>query len=129
VGNRFFRGRCSLDVAQVSVELVEPLHPDPPVLLDPAHGRIECLPLEVAGTELGTAGPGDEPAAFEHLEVLGDRREGHVEGRGQLVHRGVTSRQAGHDRPAGRVRQGRESGVKLVHTPYFTTWLVSCQVK
>ncbi len=99
----------------MSVELVEPLRPDPPVLLDPAHGRVECLALEVAGTELGTAGPGDEPAAFEHLEVLGDPREGHIEGRGQLVHRGVALRQAGHDRPAGRVRQGGEGGVKLVH--------------
>lgn len=129
VGSRFFGGRCSLDVAQVSVELVETLCPDPPVLLDPAHGRVECLPLKMAGTELGPAGPGDEPTAFEHLEVLGNRRKGHVEGRGQLVHRGVALRQAGHDRPAGRVRQGGESGVKLVHVPYFTTRLVSCQVK
>src|SRR5215469_686491 len=71
-----------LDVTQMGVELVEPLGPDPPVLLDPGHGRVEGLPLEVAGPELGVPGPRDEPAAFEHLEVLGDPRKGHVEGRG-----------------------------------------------
>src|SRR5260370_11609 len=46
-----FLRRCSLDVAQVLVELVEPLLPDPPVLLDPAHGRVEHLTLQVAGPE------------------------------------------------------------------------------
>jgi hypothetical protein len=73
------------------VELVEPLRPDPPVLLDPAHGRVECLSLEVAGPELGVPGARDEPGAFGHLEVLGDPRKGHLERRGQFVHGGVAA--------------------------------------
>src|SRR5260370_37771887 len=109
-----FLRRCSLDVAHVLVELVEPLLPDPPVLLDPADGRVQHRTLQVAGPELGATGPGDEPALLEHLQVLGDARKGHVERRGQLVHRGVPPGQASDDRPPGRVRQGREGGVELI---------------
>src|SRR5215510_16243037 len=69
-------GRCSLDAAQVLVELVEPFSPDPPVLLDPADGRVEHLPLQVTGPELGAPGSRDEPAALEHLQVLGDAGKG-----------------------------------------------------
>jgi hypothetical protein len=42
---------------QVRVELVEAFLPDPPVLLYPADGRVECLGLVVAGPELGLPGP------------------------------------------------------------------------
>src|SRR5262249_53553095 len=45
-------GRRPLDVAQVGVELVEPLGPDAAVGLDPADGRVERGRLEVAGPEL-----------------------------------------------------------------------------
>src|ERR1019366_7529740 len=137
------------------VELVEPLHPDPLVLLDPAQSPVELLPLKVARPELGAPGSPGEAAAFEHLEVLGDARQGHGERRGQVVDGGVPGCQAGHDRPPGRISQGSEGGVELVRRhrhaglprsadnrpslvpraghrllpDYLTIRLVSCQVK
>src|SRR5215469_10841221 len=77
-------GGRALDLPQVLVELVEPLGPGPAVLLDPARDRVEPRPLQVAGPELGVPAARDETAALEHLQVLGDGRQGHVERRGQL---------------------------------------------
>ncbi len=56
--------------------------------------------------------PGEKPRALQDPEVLGDRRKRHGEGLGQRRHRGFSARQPGEDRPAGRVRQGRKSGVE-----------------
>src|SRR6185437_2911160 len=81
-----------LDVAQVRVELVEPLGPGAPAGLDPAERRVERGGLEVARPVLGVPGPRDQPGPLEHLEVLGDARKRHVERHGQLVNRGIAPR-------------------------------------
>src|SRR5690348_6604687 len=52
--------RGGLQAAEVLVELVEALRPQPPVGLDPVHGGVQRLPLEVAGAELRLPGAGDE---------------------------------------------------------------------
>src|SRR6516164_2377180 len=103
-----------LDVAQVLVELVEPLVPDPPALLDPAERLIERLGPQMAGPELGVAGAGDGPAALQHLQVLGDARQRHAERRRQFGHGRVAGRQPGHDGPPGWVGQRGERGVQRV---------------
>src|SRR3954464_3537366 len=65
--------------AEVVVELVEALRPQAPVRLDPVHGGMEALPLQMAGAELRLPTPGDQSRAFEHLQVLGDARQAEVE--------------------------------------------------
>jgi hypothetical protein len=45
-----------LDVAQMGLELVEALGPDPAVGLDPVGRGVKRLPLQVAGAELGVPG-------------------------------------------------------------------------
>src|SRR5512132_2288907 len=56
-----------LQGAQVVVELVEALRPRAPVGLDPVHGGVQGLPLQVAGTELCLPTPGDQSRTLEHL--------------------------------------------------------------
>ena len=90
--------------------------------------------LEVARPELRVPAPRDQPAALENLEVLGHRRQRHVEGRGQLVDCGVAPGQAAHDGPPRRVGQGGEGRIETLgglrgHGHYLTKRLVICQVK
>src|SRR4051794_16645834 len=54
--------RGCLQGAEVGVELVEALRPQPPVRLDPVGGRVEGLPLQVAGPELRPPPAGDQAA-------------------------------------------------------------------
>src|SRR3954463_7406118 len=89
--------RGGLQGAEVVVELVEALRPQPPVRLDPGGGRVQGLPLQVARAVLGPPSAGDQAAALEHLQVLGDAREAQLERRGQLVHRRVAHGEPGHD--------------------------------
>src|SRR3954447_23671713 len=58
--------------AEVVVELVEALGPQAPVGLDPVHGGVQDLPLQVAGAELRLPTSADQSRALEHLQVLGD---------------------------------------------------------
>src|ERR1700688_916230 len=95
--------RLLLNVSQVRVEFVESFRPDPSVLFDPSHRGVQCFSFEMTWPKLSTAGPCDESTAFEHFEVLGDTWKGHVERRRQVIHRGVTPCQTGHNRSAGRV--------------------------
>src|SRR3954469_3259269 len=81
-----------LQGAEVVVELVEAIGPQPAVGLDPVHGRIQGVLLQVARTELRLPASADQSRAFEHLQVLGDPRQGQVERLGQFVHRRLTDR-------------------------------------
>src|SRR3954471_1033360 len=88
--------------AEVVVELVEALRPQAPVGFDPVHGGVQGRSFQVAGTELRLPSSGDQSRAFEHLQVLGDPGQAQGERLGQLVHRRVPGREAGHACPAGR---------------------------
>src|SRR3954451_16575641 len=78
--------RGGLQGAEVVVELVEALRPQPPVRLDPVHGGVQGGPFEVTGADLRLSAPGDQPRALEHLQVFGDPGQAQVERLGQLVH-------------------------------------------
>ena len=52
-------------------------------------------------------------AVVQHLQVLEERRERHVEGLGQLGHRRCATAQALEDRPSGRVCQCLKHAVEL----------------
>ena len=59
--------------------------------------------LEPAWSVLGIAAPADQAGALEHLEVLRDRLQCHLERLGELVDRCLAVGQAGEDRSTGRV--------------------------
>ena len=95
-------------------EPIEPGLPDLPVSTDPLDGVIERCGLEAAGPVLGVLSSRDQPRALEHLEVLGDRLEAHVERFGQLVHRRLAVGEPGEDRSARRVGEGCEGDAERV---------------
>src|SRR5262245_20017977 len=65
---------------EVAVKPVEALLPVPAVALEPVVDLTQRSRLEAARTPLGLAAARDEAGALQDLEVLGDRRQGHVEG-------------------------------------------------
>src|SRR4051812_23612469 len=117
-----------LKLFQVIIEPVEALFPELPVELDPRGGVLQRPRLQPARPPLRFAAAGDEPRALEHLQVLGNRRQGHVERLGQLVHRRLPPRQPPENRPPSRVGKGRERGAEGVRhrcTDYLTDRLIN----
>ena len=55
----------------------------------------------------------DQAGPFEHLHVLGGRRQRHREGRGQLAHRQFAPGKPAEHGPSGVVRQGVEQPVHI----------------
>jgi hypothetical protein len=53
-----------------------------------------------------------QASALEHAQVFGDRREGHVKGRGEFTDSGFAMCQACENGAACRVSQGAEGGGK-----------------
>ena len=83
-------------------------------MLDP-FGRIpHRLGHEPATIDSSLLAPCDEPCPFEHPQVLGDPREGDVEGRSQVADGGLTERQTRQDAAPGSVGEGGEDAVQLV---------------
>src|SRR5438874_6883831 len=70
------------ELAQVLVQAVEARFPEFAVVPDPVGDLLERRRLEVAGSPLRVAAAGDQSGALEHLQMLGDGRETHVEGLG-----------------------------------------------
>jgi hypothetical protein len=118
-----------LDVSQVLPELVEALCPDLPVSLDPADGIVQRRCLEPAGPVLSVSAAGDQPGAFEHLQVFRNRLQAHLEWCGQIVHGSFSGGQASEDRSTGRVGKGGEGDAQLIvwHS-YSTFQLFNCLV-
>src|SRR2546428_926514 len=71
---------CSpLEVLQVLVQPVVALLPEVPVPLGPLGNLLERPRLEPGGPPLPLPAPRDQPRPLEHLQVLRDRREAHLE--------------------------------------------------
>src|SRR5438093_1710084 len=107
-----------LGFAQVRVESIEPLLPEPAVTLHPFGDIPEALRLEPGRTPLRLAAARDEPGALEHLEMLRDRGKRHVEGLGQLRDGRLTLRETREDGPPCRVgerTEGEAQRVGLLH--------------
>ena len=51
---------------------------------------------------------GDQARALEHRQMLRDRRQRHLVGRGQVADRAIAIGQGDEDLPPGRVGQGGE---------------------
>src|ERR1051326_3429725 len=111
-------------LAEVVVEAVERLLPKLFVMLDPVGGLFERRRREVAAAPLRVAAAGDEAGALEHLQMLRDRWEAHVERRGDLRDRRLAGREVRQDRPPGRIGERRERIAELV-VGHLTLWLIN----
>ena len=102
-----------LESGEKLVELPVPLVPEALVLREPFRRLAQRFRLEVADTGSGLTGAGDEAGLLEHLQVAGDGRLRHLEGRRQGGNRRVPLRQPGQDRTTRRISQRREDRVEV----------------
>src|SRR6266511_3782440 len=111
----------SLELVQVLVKPVVGLFPEPPVPLGPLGNLLERSRLQAGRPPLPLPAPRDEPGALQHLEVLRDRRQAHLERLRQLGDGSLPRRQSGEDRPARGIRERPEGAVQpfggLQHSP------------
>ena len=77
--------RFRLQFVKQSIEALEVALPELTVTLEPLAGLGERFRFEATGPALGVTAPGDEPGAFENLEMLGNRGLAHGERLGELV--------------------------------------------
>jgi len=90
------------------------LFPELPVMLDPFGCILHRLGHEPAAIDSSILAPCDKLCPFEHSQVLGNPREGDVEGRRQVADGGFTSRQTRQDAAPGSVGEGGKDGVQLL---------------
>src|SRR5882724_1304902 len=93
----------ALQLSEVALQLVEALLPVAAVVFDPVGDVFQRIGLQPARTPLRLAAALDEPGALEHLQVLGDGGQAHVEGLGDLHHRGLARGEAREDRSPGGI--------------------------
>src|SRR5437588_10450206 len=103
----------SLYLAQIVVQTVEGRCPEPPVLPHPIGDIFERTRLEPAGPPLRPPAARDQSGARQHLEMLGNPGEAHLERLCQLRDRGFTRGEARQDGPPGAIRAGRKSGAAV----------------
>src|SRR5579864_3202200 len=79
-----------LQLAQILFQAVEAFVPEAAIVVEPIRGVLERTRGEPAWTPLSLAAARDQPSALEHLEMLGDGGQAHLEGLGELGDRGLT---------------------------------------
>src|SRR5262245_1300441 len=105
---------ASLELVQVLVQSVVALVPEATVSVGPLGDLLERGGAEPRGPPLPLPPPRDEAGSLQHLEVLRDRGQAHLEGLRQLGHRGLALRQTREDGASGRIRQGPERAIQPI---------------
>src|SRR2546429_1718585 len=90
--------------AEVVLQTVDALTPEPAVLLHPVGDVPQWRRIETARPPLRTATARDQAGALQHLEVLGHRRRGPLERRGEVPYRSLGPGRALPNTPRGPVR-------------------------
>ena len=85
-----------------------------PVLADPVRDGAERLRLQPAGAPLRLTTLFDETGPLQHLEVLRDSGQAHVERRRELCDRRLTAGEAGKDGPSRRIGEGGERDAQWI---------------
>lgn len=106
--------RLSLDIAEIIIQPVKPFFPEAPVMFEPICCILQRLCLEPARTPLSIAAAFNQAGVFQHIQMLGDGREAHVERPGKFGHRLVTGGKAGKNRTPGGIRQSRKNRVESI---------------
>jgi len=119
-----------LQFLQVLVQTIEPLLPDDAIALDPVIDLFERARLERRRPPLRLLAARHESRPFEHLEVLANRGEAHVERLRDFGHRRATLRETREDRTPRRVGEGTEREAQAVDSQvapltYLTTWFIT----
>ena len=70
------------------------------------------------GRHLRVARARDQAGALQHLQMLGNRRQAHVERLGEFQHRRFAEREPRQDRPPCRIGEGREGGAEAVGSSF-----------
>src|SRR6266571_817677 len=104
----------SLDLLQVLVQPVVALLPEAAVRLGPLGYLLQRPRFEPGRPPLTLPSPRDQTRPLQHLQMLRDRRQAHLERFCQLGHCGLPRRQACEDCPPRGVGEGPERPVKLV---------------
>lgn len=86
--------------------------PENPVALDPTRGVQHGLGGEAATVDAAVDFALEQAGGFENAQVLGHRRQGNVERRGELADGGLPASQAGENSAAGGIGEGAEGGVE-----------------
>src|SRR2546421_9045320 len=102
----------SLDPLQVLVQSVVALLPEAAVPLGPLGHLFERSRFEPSRAPLALPAPRDQPCPLQHLQVLRDGREAHLERLRQLLDRGHPSGQPRQDRSPGRIGERCKGGVQ-----------------
>src|SRR5213593_4962902 len=107
------------------IETVETVFPKNAVALHPLCGFAETVRLEPCRSPLRVAPARNQSCVLEHLEMLRDRRKGHVERLRELRDRGFPRRETSEDRPPRRVGDGRERRAQMVRRHAFVLLYLS----
>src|SRR5262245_59512860 len=99
---------------QVVVEAIEAFLPEPPIPLDVAGDLLKRLGVQSTRAPLRVASADDEARALEHLEVLRDRREAHLERGGELRYRDLALREPREDGASGRIGESSECRIEIL---------------
>lgn len=105
------------------VEALKVAGPDAVIFLEPFGGFREWLGLQAARAALRILAVGDEPGELEHLEVLGDRGLGHLEGLGEFRDGGFAGSEARKDRPPSWIGERGKGGIQAIGRGHcITNW-------
>jgi hypothetical protein len=119
---RFFAGWFFADIflplwlkfAEVVLQPVKALFPEPAVLLYKIGDLVQRFRLQSAGPPLRLAAARDQAGALQHLEVFGNGGSGHFEWRGELRDRCLARGETCKDRAASRVGECGEGGAEVI---------------
>src|SRR3990170_8559442 len=103
-----------LNLSEVFVQAIETLLPEAAISFQPFIGVLERARAEPAGAPLRLATARDQAGALQHLEVLGDRGQAHLEGLGQLRDGRLTRGQASENRAPGGIGEGGKGCAQLI---------------
>src|SRR5262249_33501268 len=88
--------------------------PERAIALEPFIRFSQGFRLQSAWTLLRFDAHGNQACAFEHFEVLGDRRLAHLERGGEFRNRGFAAGELGQDRATRGVGESGEGGVEAL---------------
>src|SRR5260370_22262715 len=92
-----------LHFAQIIVQTIETPGPEPPIVLHPIGNVPQRARREPAGPPLGIASPRNQSGSLQHLQVLGDSGQAHLERLSELCYRNLSRSQPREDRPPGGI--------------------------
>jgi hypothetical protein len=92
---------ASLDLVEVIRQTVEAFIPELSVALEPLRGFLEAICAQPTRSPLRVATALDQSCSLEHLEMLGDCRQAHRQGRCELAHRRLALGKPREDLAAG----------------------------